>query len=138
MTCGPPSRIVTSAPQRANASAISQPDVARPHHHDALAGRLLGEGQEGGAVVERLHAVHVGQVDAGDVGPQRAGTGRDEEVVEGEVERPTVIVVTHLDPTGVEVDAGDLVEDPHVDALTVRRTPGGCGPRGAREVRRHR
>ena len=60
--------------------------------------------EQGLGVVERLHAVDPGPVDAGQVGPQRPGAGGDVEQVEAEVERAVLVERPHLEPAGVEVD----------------------------------
>ena len=95
-------------------------------------------GEEVGGVVEGLHAVHERQVDAGQVGAQRAGAGADVQQVEADREGAAVLVVAHLDLAGVEVDADDLVAQADVDAQVVAELLGLAGDEPLDPARRPR
>ncbi len=70
-------------------------------------------------VVERLHAMHVVVVDAGEVGPDRNASRRDQRLVETEPEGAVVLDRAHLDLACVDVEPDDLVAHPDVDAEPV-------------------
>ena len=74
-------------------------------------------GAQRGAVVEGLHPVHAGRVDAGDRRAHRHAARGVDEVVERLVVLPAVVEVAGAHRAGVEVDADDLGADPHVDVV---------------------
>ena len=94
-----------------------EPDVAATDDDDVAAPAALGDLEQPLAVVERLHAVHVGQVDAGDRRPAGHGAGAEQELVVAEAERAPVLVVSHLHLPPLHVDGHRLVPHAHVDPV---------------------
>ena len=85
--------------------------------------------QEVLGVIQRLHAVHVVVVDAGEVGTDRNASRRDERLVEPEVEGAVLLDRAYLDLASVDVEPDDLVAHPDVDAEPSRNS---CGDRATR------
>ncbi len=95
-----------------------QADVAAADDHHALAaiGQALRVVEQVGGVVQVLHAVDEGQVDAGQVRADGRAPGGDEQLVEAEAV-PVAVERAHLDLPGGQVDGRRLVPRAHVRPL---------------------
>jgi hypothetical protein len=71
--------------------------------------------EEVAGVIERLNAMHMGQVESGTLRSSGPGSSRNVKHVEAQLEGPSVHQVVHLGPPGPHIDPHHLVLCPNVD-----------------------